>query len=152
MVPGIDFRRGSFLCEPGKHGEQFTPSQVPFWLEHPKATSKHKPGIGGRAYCRCIPHAGGHIIKGRCFCVISFPAFIVHHRQHQGGKISPCDGSTGSTVADCESNYRLMLARNGLIDQSDTEITPSGQSQVTGAIAEIRSAVVEGRRIFRVPA
>ena len=52
--------------------------------------------------------------------------------------------ATGSTVADCESNYRLMLARNGLIDQSDTEITPSGQSQVTGAIAEIRSAVVEG--------
>lgn len=52
--------------------------------------------------------------------------------------------ATGSTVADCESNYRLMLARNGLIDQSDAEITPSGQSQVTGAIAEIRSAVVEG--------
>ena len=52
--------------------------------------------------------------------------------------------ATGSTVADCESNYRLMLARNGLIDQSDTEITPSGQGQVTGAIAEIRSAVVDG--------
>ncbi len=52
--------------------------------------------------------------------------------------------ATGATVADCESNYRLMLARNGLIDQSDTDITPSGQSQVTGAIAEIRSAVVDG--------
>ena len=59
MIPGIDFRRCSFLCEPGKHGEQFTPSQVPFWLEHPKATSKHEPGIGGRAYGRCIPHTGG---------------------------------------------------------------------------------------------
>ena len=52
--------------------------------------------------------------------------------------------ATGSTVADCESNYRLMLARNGLIDQSDTDITPTGQGQVTGAIAEIRSAVVDG--------
>ena len=52
--------------------------------------------------------------------------------------------ATGATVADCESNYRVMLARNGLIDQSDTDITPSGQSQVTGVIAEIRSAVVEG--------
>ncbi len=52
--------------------------------------------------------------------------------------------ATGATVADCEGNYRLMLARNGLIDQSDTDITPSGQSQVTGAIAEIRSAVVDG--------
>ena len=52
--------------------------------------------------------------------------------------------ATGSTVADCESNYRLMLARNGLIDQSDADITPSGQGQVTGTIAEIRSAVVDG--------
>ena len=52
--------------------------------------------------------------------------------------------ATGATVADCESNYRLMLARNGLIDQGDTDITPSGQGRVTGTIAEIRSAVVDG--------
>lgn len=52
--------------------------------------------------------------------------------------------ATGATVADCESNYRLMLARNGLIDRGDTDITPSGQGQVTGTIAEIRSAVVDG--------
>ena len=52
--------------------------------------------------------------------------------------------ATGATVADCESNYRLMLAHNGLIDQGDTDITPSDQGQVTGTIAEIRSAVVEG--------
>ena len=52
--------------------------------------------------------------------------------------------ATGSSVADCESNYRLMLARNGLIDQGDADITPSGQDQITGAIAEIRSAVVDG--------
>lgn len=52
--------------------------------------------------------------------------------------------ATGATVADCESNYRLMLARNGLIDQGDADITPSGQGQVTGTIAEIRSAVVDG--------
>ena len=52
--------------------------------------------------------------------------------------------ATGASVADCESNYRLMLARNGLIDRGDTDITPSGQGQVTGTIAEIRSAVVDG--------
>ena len=52
--------------------------------------------------------------------------------------------ATGATVADCESNYRLMLARNGLIDQGDADITPSGQGQVIGTIAEIRSAVVDG--------
>ena len=52
--------------------------------------------------------------------------------------------ATGSSVADCESSYRLMLARNGLISDTDTDVTPSGRGQVTGVIAEIRSAVVEG--------
>ena len=52
--------------------------------------------------------------------------------------------ATGSSVADCESSYRLMLARNGLINDSDTDVKPTGQGQVTGTIAEIRSAVVEG--------
>ena len=52
--------------------------------------------------------------------------------------------ATGSSVADCESSYRLMLARNGLISKDDTDVTPTGQDQVTGTIAEIRSAVVEG--------
>ncbi len=52
--------------------------------------------------------------------------------------------ATGSSVADCESSYRLMLARNGLISDSDTDVKPTGQGQVTGTIAEIRSAVVEG--------
>lgn len=52
--------------------------------------------------------------------------------------------ATGSSVADCESSYRLMLARNGLISDSDTDVKPAGQGQVTGTVAEIRSAVVEG--------
>lgn len=52
--------------------------------------------------------------------------------------------ATGSSVADCESSYRLMLARNGLISDSDTDVKPAGQGQITGTIAEIRSAVVEG--------
>ena len=52
--------------------------------------------------------------------------------------------ATGSSVADCESSYRLMLARNGLISKDETDVTPTGQDQVTGTIAEIRSAVVEG--------
>ena len=37
-----------------------------------------------------------------------------------------------------------MLARNGLISDSDTDVKPTGQGQVTGTVAEIRSAVVEG--------
>ena len=52
--------------------------------------------------------------------------------------------ATGNTVAECESNYRVMLARNNLISQDDTEVQPSDQQEVTGVIAEIRSAVIEG--------
>ncbi len=52
--------------------------------------------------------------------------------------------ATGATVADCESNYRVMLARNNLISADNTEVQPSDQQEVTGVIAEIRSAVVEG--------
>ena len=52
--------------------------------------------------------------------------------------------ATGNTVAECESNYRVMLARNNLISQEDTEVQPSDQQEVTGVIAEIRSAVIEG--------
>ncbi len=52
--------------------------------------------------------------------------------------------ATGNTVAECESNYRVMLARNNLISQEDTEVQPSDQQEITGVIAEIRSAVIEG--------
>ena len=52
--------------------------------------------------------------------------------------------ATGNTVAECESNYRVMLARNNLISADDTEVQPSDQQEVTGVIAEIRSAVIEG--------
>lgn len=52
--------------------------------------------------------------------------------------------ATGNTVAECESNYRVMLARNNLISADDTEVQPSDQQEITGVIAEIRSAVIEG--------
>ena len=52
--------------------------------------------------------------------------------------------ATGTTVAECESNYRVMLARNNLISADDTEVQPSDQLEVTGVIAEIRSTVIEG--------
>ena len=52
--------------------------------------------------------------------------------------------STGSTVAACEANYRQALAENKLIDEDEAEAVPSGQETVSGAIAEIRSAVIGG--------
>ena len=52
--------------------------------------------------------------------------------------------ATGGSVAECESNYRQMLARYNLIDPADTEPSASDQGEVTGVIADLRSAVMDG--------
>lgn len=52
--------------------------------------------------------------------------------------------ATGATVAECESNYRVMLARNNLISPDAAEVVIPDRETVTGTISEIRSAVVEG--------
>ena len=43
---------------------------------------------------------------------------------------------TGSTVAECEANYRRALADSGLISDGDAEAVPSDQEEISGAIAE----------------
>ena len=55
---------------------------------------------------------------------------------------------TGGTVAECEANYRRTLADNGLISDSESEAAPSDQEEVSGAIAEIRTAVLEGNSYY----
>nr|WP_325184715.1 CvpA family protein [uncultured Oscillibacter sp.] len=57
--------------------------------------------------------------------------------------------STGSTVAECEINYRQTLAHRGLIDQGDADIdapheTDALTETAAGFIADIRSAVMNG--------
>lgn len=56
--------------------------------------------------------------------------------------------ATGATVAECEVNYRQMLANNHLITGDEAVVQPSDQDTVTGAIAEIRSAVMEGNTVY----
>ena len=55
--------------------------------------------------------------------------------------------ATGATVAECESNYRQMLANNNLIEE-DESVLPEEElaltAPVTGVVAEIRSAVMAG--------
>ena len=53
--------------------------------------------------------------------------------------------ATGDTVAQCEQNYLAMLGQNGVIDGS---ASLSGTETVEGAIADIRSAVVEGSTVY----
>lgn len=55
---------------------------------------------------------------------------------------------TGSTVAECEANYRRALADSGLISDRDAEAVPSDQEEISGAIAEIRTAVLDGNSYY----
>jgi len=49
--------------------------------------------------------------------------------------------ATGDTVAQCEQNYLAMLSQNGIVDGSPNL---SGALTAEGAIAEIRTAVLDG--------
>ena len=55
---------------------------------------------------------------------------------------------TGGTVAECEANYRQALAEYDLIDDGEAEVIPSDQEEVSGSIAEIRSAVLDGNSYY----
>ena len=53
--------------------------------------------------------------------------------------------ATGNTVAECEKNYLAMMQETG-IGSGDGSL--SGEETVTGALADIRSVVVEGNTVF----
>ena len=52
--------------------------------------------------------------------------------------------ATGSTVAECEQNYRSDLLNNGLIDDVQGNVTLNDTDTVSGTVSEIRSAVING--------
>ncbi|MEG2222714.1 MAG: CvpA family protein [Oscillospiraceae bacterium] len=52
--------------------------------------------------------------------------------------------ATGSTVAETELNYRKMLANNNLIDEEQAAVSEPNKDTVSGTVAEIRSAVLDG--------
>lgn len=61
--------------------------------------------------------------------------------------------ATGSTVAECEQNYRRMLAQSNIIGDDETDIQGSIDGEIkelAGAIAEIRSAVIEGTSYYYI--
>ena len=55
---------------------------------------------------------------------------------------------TGGTVAECEANYRQALANSNLIEDTEAEVVPSDQAEVTGTVAEIRTAVLDGNSYY----
>ena len=57
---------------------------------------------------------------------------------------------TGSTVAQCETNYRKTLANAGLIGAGDVQVNQGEAKEEHGIIAEIRSAVVGGNTHYYI--
>lgn len=51
--------------------------------------------------------------------------------------------ATGSTVAQCESNYLQLLTQKGIAQQEELPV-----AEAVGVIAEIRSAVVDGNSVY----
>lgn len=56
--------------------------------------------------------------------------------------------ATGQTVAECEVNYRKMLANNKLIDDSQAKVAEPEKDTVSGTVAEIRTAVISGNSLY----
>ena len=52
--------------------------------------------------------------------------------------------STGSTVGECETNYRQTLAHRGLIVAGEQKPAAGNTQEQEGVVAEIRSAVIGG--------
>ncbi|MDD4850095.1 MAG: CvpA family protein [Gemmiger sp.] len=56
--------------------------------------------------------------------------------------------STGGTVADCELNYRRALASAGIILEENTLPAAPEQTELTGVLAELRTAVLDGNSYY----
>ena len=56
--------------------------------------------------------------------------------------------ATGDTVAQCEANYRRILAEKGLVSADDADLPLTGQNEVIGVLEDIRSAVVDGNTLY----
>ena len=57
--------------------------------------------------------------------------------------------ATGDTVAQCEANYRRILAEKGLVSADNADLpTTEGQREASGVLEDIRSAVVGGNTLY----
>ena len=58
--------------------------------------------------------------------------------------------STGSTVADCETNYRQTLSHRGLVEAGQGSAVSGDTKEQSGVVTEIRTAVIDGNTHFYV--
>ena len=55
--------------------------------------------------------------------------------------------ATGTSVAECQQNYEQLLLENG-VQVTDPTVDTGETEEISGTVADIRSAVVEGNTIF----
>lgn len=58
--------------------------------------------------------------------------------------------ATGTTVASCEEQYIQQLIQNDVIEDAGKIIIPVDSDTVTGAISDIRSAVIDGTTYYYI--
>lgn len=61
--------------------------------------------------------------------------------------------SNGYTLAECEENYHDLLVKNGIALENDKPEIPEVEiyeTEITGIVTEIRSAVIDGTTVFYV--
>lgn len=59
--------------------------------------------------------------------------------------------SNGASLAECEENYYALLRKNNIIsDDQDAPATVNKTQQISGAILELRTAVIEGTTFYYV--
>ena len=60
----------------------------------------------------------------------------------------------GTSLAECEENYEVLLMKNGLIENEpdipDTPEKDKYETELTGVITEIRQAVIDGTTVYYV--
>lgn len=54
--------------------------------------------------------------------------------------------ATGSSVSECSSNYSKLLTQNHIVEESES----LPDDEITGNIADIRSAVINGNTVFYI--
>ena len=115
---------------------------LPLYLEYSADIIRRALGLPGVSAAYKAPVQAP--VRPASFCAGCPHRGIYHEISKYNGKIV----ATGDTVAQCEANYRRILAEKGLVSADDADLPLTGQNEVIGVLEDIRSAVVDGNTLY----
>ena len=115
---------------------------LPLYLEYSADIIRRALGLPGVSAAYEAPVQAP--VRPASFCAGCPHRGIYHEISKYNGKIV----ATGDTVAQCEANYRRILAEKGLVSADDADLPLTGQNEVSGVLEDIRSAVVDGNTLY----